>query len=172
MVSERARWRGWVTIAPADGEASNAAVGQYPAAGWVNSSPPLKARRSHQTERAAEARVAHAAFDLCAGTYALADLIERSTARPAAERPDGEAPGAEGLFARLVARRALLPRDAALLLRVHVRREPIADAAAALGLRFEAARKALLRARRRLRECRPLIESLCASPLDAAPDAP
>lgn len=130
------------------------------------------ARRSHQTERAAEARVAHAAFDLCAGTYALADLIERSTARPAAERPDGEAPGAEGLFARLVARRALLPRDAALLLRVHVRREPIADAAAALGLRFEAARKALLRARRRLRECRPLIESLCASPLDAAPDAP
>jgi hypothetical protein len=126
------------------------------------------ARRSHQTERAAEARVAHAAFELCAGTYAIADLIERAAARPAAEHPDSDAPGAEGLFARLVAQRALLPRDAALLLRVHVRREPIANAAAALGLRLEAARKALLRARRRLRECRPLIESLCASPPDAA----
>lgn len=122
------------------------------------------AQRSHRAERAAETRVAHAAHELAAGTYDLAVLLEPHDPRTNGDRRDGDAPGADVVFDHLVARRVFTPRDAALLLRVHVRREPLRAVAVELGLRAEAARKALLRARRRLRAARDLVESLCVSP--------
>lgn len=127
-----------------------------------------RTRREERRRREAHARIARivesARADLDAGIHRFEALIERPEVRaandPACASPSLDRDASRHVESLLVSRAILRPRDASLVCLVDVHDLTVAEAASSLGMRFEGARKALLRARRRLRDRRGALEAL------------
>lgn len=127
-----------------------------------------RTRREERRRREAHTRIARIAesarADLDAGVHRFEALIERPEVRAANDlacaSPSLDRDASRDVESLLVARAILRPRDASLVCLVDVHDLTVAEAASSLGMRFECARKALLRARRRLRDRRGALEAL------------